>query len=109
MSHALDEKVGRQLGKKPAYLPFHPRIDPTLATSALPSLVSTRRFFTSGTASLVPVQICSFPFLGIFAGGQSSCQQRRLAEFVTILGDLKLVTSVWEALRKEGKSGSPGC
>ena len=35
-------------------------------------------------------------------------QQRRLAEFATILGDLKLAVSVWEALRKEsrGKIGS---
>lgn len=33
-------------------------------------------------------------------------QQRRLAEFATILGDLKLAITVWEALRKESKGGS---
>ncbi|KZP10535.1 hypothetical protein FIBSPDRAFT_1051266 [Athelia psychrophila] len=33
-------------------------------------------------------------------------QQRRLAEFATILGDFKLAVSVWEALRKDGKGGS---
>ncbi|KAG6862432.1 hypothetical protein C0995_011872 [Termitomyces sp. Mi166 len=33
-------------------------------------------------------------------------QQRRLAEFATILGDLKLAVTVWEALRKDGKGGS---
>ncbi|KAF8530987.1 ER-golgi trafficking TRAPP I complex 85 kDa subunit-domain-containing protein [Gautieria morchelliformis] len=33
-------------------------------------------------------------------------QQRRLAEFATFLGDIKLAVSVWEALRKEGRGGS---
>lgn len=33
-------------------------------------------------------------------------QQRRLAEFATMLGDLKLAVTVWEALRKEGRGGS---
>ncbi|KAF9076140.1 ER-golgi trafficking TRAPP I complex 85 kDa subunit-domain-containing protein [Rhodocollybia butyracea] len=33
-------------------------------------------------------------------------QQRRLAEFATILGDFKLAVTVWEALSKEGKGGS---
>jgi hypothetical protein len=33
-------------------------------------------------------------------------QQRRLAEFATILGDLKVATAVWETLRKDGKGGS---
>lgn len=32
-------------------------------------------------------------------------QQRRLAEFATILGDYKLAITVWEALRKDGKGG----
>ena len=35
-------------------------------------------------------------------------QQRRLAEFATLLGDLKLAVSVWEWLRKEGRGGSVG-
>lgn len=33
-------------------------------------------------------------------------QQRRLAEFATVLGDYKLATTVWEALRKDGRGGS---
>ena len=33
-------------------------------------------------------------------------QQRRLAEFATILGDYKLAIPVWEALRKEARGGS---
>ncbi|TCD62768.1 hypothetical protein EIP91_006412 [Steccherinum ochraceum] len=41
-------------------------------------------------------------------GGQAAVlvsQQRRLAEFATILGDFKLAISVWENLRKESKGG----
>ena len=33
-------------------------------------------------------------------------QQRRLAEFATILGDYKLAITVWETLRKDSKGGS---
>jgi len=33
-------------------------------------------------------------------------QQRRLAEFATILGDIKLAISVWETLRKDNRGGS---
>ncbi|XP_006454644.1 hypothetical protein AGABI2DRAFT_182617 [Agaricus bisporus var. bisporus H97] len=33
-------------------------------------------------------------------------QQRRLAEFATIIGDYKLAVTVWESLRKELKGGS---
>lgn len=33
-------------------------------------------------------------------------QQRRLAEFATMLGDFKLAVAVWEALRKETKGAS---
>ena len=39
-------------------------------------------------------------------GGGSVNQQRRLAEFATILGDYKLAISVWETLRKDGRGGS---
>ena len=39
-------------------------------------------------------------------GGGSVNQQRRLAEFATILGDYKLAISVWETLRKEARGGS---
>ncbi|KAK7059092.1 hypothetical protein VNI00_001716 [Paramarasmius palmivorus] len=38
--------------------------------------------------------------------GSPPPQQRRLAEFATILGDLKLAVSVWESIRKEGRGGS---
>lgn len=34
-------------------------------------------------------------------GTSISMQQRRLAEFATILGDFKLAASVWESLRKD--------
>jgi hypothetical protein len=45
----------------------------------------------------------------ISAGGHPPpSQQRRLAEFAAILGDLKLAVSVWEALNKDGKGGSVG-
>ncbi|KAH7885908.1 ER-golgi trafficking TRAPP I complex 85 kDa subunit-domain-containing protein, partial [Phlebopus sp. FC_14] len=33
-------------------------------------------------------------------------QQRRLAEFATILGDSRLAIGIWESLRKENKGGS---
>lgn len=33
-------------------------------------------------------------------------QQRRLAEFATVLGDYKLAIPIWEVVRKEGKGGS---
>ncbi|KAH9944035.1 ER-golgi trafficking TRAPP I complex 85 kDa subunit-domain-containing protein [Epithele typhae] len=39
-------------------------------------------------------------------GGGNVNQQRRLAEFATILGDFKLAVSVWETLRKEARGGS---
>ena len=42
----------------------------------------------------------------IHGGAGGVTQQRRLAEFATILGDYKLATSVWEGLRKEGRGGS---
>ena len=38
--------------------------------------------------------------------GGSVTQQRRLAEFATILGDYKLAITVWETLRKESRGGS---
>jgi len=40
--------------------------------------------------------------------GSPPSQQRRLAEFATILGDFKLAVGVWEALRKDSKGGSVG-
>ncbi|KAF8273905.1 ER-golgi trafficking TRAPP I complex 85 kDa subunit-domain-containing protein [Lactarius quietus] len=86
------------------------------STRRLPSRLfsSTRRLFGSGTSSPVPVQTTPSPIssgsissiTAVFPGGDPPSQQRRLAEFATILGDLKLATSVWEVLRKDGKSGS---
>ncbi|KAI9460993.1 ER-golgi trafficking TRAPP I complex 85 kDa subunit-domain-containing protein [Lactarius psammicola] len=86
------------------------------STRRLPSRLfsSTRRLFGSGTASPAPMQTATSPIssgsfssiTGAFPGGDPPNQQRRLAEFATILGDLKLATNVWEVLRKDGKSGS---
>jgi hypothetical protein len=96
------------------------------STRRLPSRLfsSTRRLFGSGTASPAPVHPPTSsvsPILsGTRPGSQSSIasisvgghpppsQQRRLAEFATLLGDLKLAVSVWEALKKDGKGGSVG-
>lgn len=77
---------------------------------------STRRLF--GTSSTTPMH-ASTPSLpgrsSTYTAPQSSVsgstipppsQQRRLAEFATILGDFKLAVAVWESLRKEGKGGS---
>ncbi|KAH9982364.1 ER-golgi trafficking TRAPP I complex 85 kDa subunit-domain-containing protein [Lactifluus volemus] len=94
------------------------------STRRLPSRLfsSTRRLFGTGTTSPAPGQTPALPASsvssGTWSGSQASItsnlagghtppsQQRRLAEFATILGDLKLAMSVWEALRKDGKSGS---
>lgn len=96
------------------------------STRRLPSRLfsSTRRLFGSGTASPAPQQrptsSVSPALSGIRPGSQSSIssipagghpppsQQRRLAEFATILGDLKLAVNVWETLKKDGKGGSVG-
>ncbi|KAG1875607.1 ER-golgi trafficking TRAPP I complex 85 kDa subunit-domain-containing protein [Suillus subalutaceus] len=76
---------------------------------------STRRLF--GTSSATPVH-SSTPLhtrSSTYTAPQSPLsgstipppsQQRRLAEFATILGDFKLAVAVWESLRKEGKGGS---
>ncbi|KDQ63410.1 hypothetical protein JAAARDRAFT_169218 [Jaapia argillacea MUCL 33604] len=64
----------------------------------------------SPTASAVSsrTSISSLPGTPTTGGILASppAQQRRLAEFATILGDIKLAVSVWESLRKEGKGGS---
>ncbi|KAG5220519.1 ER-golgi trafficking TRAPP complex-domain-containing [Salix suchowensis] len=80
---------------------------------------STRRLFGSPSPSPAPTHnttssVSSVPgrsntYNGSTNGalGSSSIsQQRRLAEFATILGDFKLAVNVWESLRKEGKGGS---
>jgi hypothetical protein len=96
------------------------------STRRLPSRLfsSTRRLFGSGTASPAPPHpptASASPVMpatrsgshssisSISAGGlPPPSQQRRLAEFASILGDLKLAVSVWEALKKDGKGGSVG-
>ncbi|TFK91662.1 hypothetical protein K466DRAFT_482283 [Polyporus arcularius HHB13444] len=69
-----------------------------------PSVSSTSTRFTHGPNSSVS-SIASVTSISTMGGG-SVTQQRRLAEFATILGDYKLAISVWETLRKEGRGGS---
>ncbi|KAK0464963.1 ER-golgi trafficking TRAPP I complex 85 kDa subunit-domain-containing protein [Desarmillaria tabescens] len=88
------------------------------STRRLPSRLfsSTRRFFGSPSPSPAPTHnphhsvssIRSNTFAGSIpsSGPPPLPQQRRLAEFATIIGDYKLAVSVWEALRKEGQGGS---
>ncbi|KAI0271395.1 ER-golgi trafficking TRAPP I complex 85 kDa subunit-domain-containing protein [Gloeopeniophorella convolvens] len=93
------------------------------STRRLPSRLfsSTRRLFGSGAVSPAPTHTSNPSISSVTSrtrsGSQASIasitggypppsQQRRLAEFATILGDLKLAVSVWEALRKDGKGGS---
>jgi len=78
---------------------------------------STRRLFGTGSVSNSPAQSSvSLPAHG-HTGSTSSvaslsgnvtplAQQRRLAEFATILGDYKLAIPIWEVVRREGKGGS---
>ncbi|KIO08413.1 hypothetical protein M404DRAFT_134508 [Pisolithus tinctorius Marx 270] len=85
---------------------------------------STRRLFGSGTStpqtpvhasstslSSLPVRSHTYSTSQTSLSGPSfllppPSQQRRLAEFSTVLGDHKLAIGVWESLRKEGKGGS---
>lgn len=85
---------------------------------------STRRLFGSGISTpQTPVHTSSTSLSSLparshtYSASQTSLsgpsfslpppsQQRRLAEFATILGDHKLAIGVWESLRKEGKGGS---
>jgi trafficking protein particle complex subunit 8 len=93
------------------------------ASRRLPSRLfsSTRRLFGSsysaGAASPAPGSprtshsssgsVSSIASASTLVGGTEPLQQhRRLAEFATILGDLKLSVAVWENLRKEGRGGS---
>jgi trafficking protein particle complex subunit 8 len=93
------------------------------STRRLPSrlFTSTRRLFGSTTPSPAPNHSSSsvsvrsgahngvpITMAGTSAGTSPPSQQRRLAEFATILGDVKLAASIWEASRKEGKGGSVG-
>ncbi|KAK0478294.1 ER-golgi trafficking TRAPP I complex 85 kDa subunit-domain-containing protein [Armillaria novae-zelandiae] len=88
------------------------------STRRLPSRLfsSTRRFFGSPSPSPAPTHNLHHSVSSLrsntFAGSIPSSgppplpQQRRLAEFATIIGDYKLAVNVWEALRKEGQGGS---
>ncbi|KAK1228620.1 hypothetical protein PQX77_008273 [Marasmius sp. AFHP31] len=94
------------------------------STRRLPSRLfsSTRRLFGSPSPSPAPGQhqssasMSSTPLRSSTINGPISShgsaqgtpppQQRRLAEFATILGDFKLAVSVWETLRKDSKGGS---
>ncbi|EGO05173.1 hypothetical protein SERLA73DRAFT_68802 [Serpula lacrymans var. lacrymans S7.3] len=85
---------------------------------------STRRLFGSTTSSNAASAHSSSPSVSslpsrshTYSASQASMtgstimktppsQQRRLAEFATVLGDIKLAANVWESLRKEGKGGS---
>ncbi|KAF9475629.1 hypothetical protein BDN70DRAFT_883515 [Pholiota conissans] len=84
------------------------------STRRLPSRLfsSTRRLFgsqISSSAHTPPISASTASLPGrasISSGLAPPSQQRRLAEFSTILGDFKLAVVVWEALRKESKGGS---
>lgn len=78
---------------------------------------STRRLFGTGSAATPPAPAPNVPpppnrshtyssSQSAISGASGPTQQRRLAEFATILGDFKLAVSVWESLRKDGKGGS---
>ncbi|KAH9486608.1 hypothetical protein JR316_0000673 [Psilocybe cubensis] len=85
------------------------------STRRLPSRLfsSTRRLFGSQVPTPVPTpppsssSVSGRPgSISLNSGPTPPSQQRRLAEFTTILGDFKLAVTVWEALRKDGKGGS---
>ncbi|CAK5264890.1 unnamed protein product [Mycena citricolor] len=78
---------------------------------------STRRLFGSPSPSPAPTHTSSgsisrsSPLNGAsplpsMTPSTTLPTHRRLAEFATILGDVKLAVTVWEALRKESKGGS---
>ena len=75
---------------------------------------STRRFFGSPSPSPSHNSSSSAASLPrtsttLFNGPNAPpTQQRRLAEFATVLGDHKLAVTVWESLRKDSKGGSVG-
>ncbi|KAJ7783643.1 ER-golgi trafficking TRAPP I complex 85 kDa subunit-domain-containing protein [Mycena maculata] len=81
---------------------------------------STRRLFGSPSPSPSPgpthtsnsslsrssTYAAGSPLVAAASTPAPPAQQRRLAEFATILGDFKLAVAVWESMRKEGKGGS---
>ncbi|KAL5534350.1 hypothetical protein ACEPAG_812 [Sanghuangporus baumii] len=68
---------------------------------------TTRRLFGSSSPSpsspTTPGHSYSNSGSSLSNGTSVTMQQRRLAEFATMLGDLKLAVSIWEALRKESR------
>ncbi|KAF8761175.1 ER-Golgi trafficking TRAPP I complex 85 kDa subunit [Rhizoctonia solani] len=73
-----------------------------VATRRLPSRLfsTTRRLFgTSGSSTPAPSSPSS-------PAPSTAVQQRRLAEFATFLGDLKLATTVFDTLRKDTSNAS---
>ncbi|GBE78241.1 hypothetical protein SCP_0111240 [Sparassis crispa] len=75
---------------------------PNHGSNSSVSSMSSR--FTHGPNNSVS-SITSTSSFGTIIGGTVT-QQRRLAEFATMLGDHKLAVTVWEALRKDSKGGS---
>ncbi|KAJ7071158.1 ER-golgi trafficking TRAPP I complex 85 kDa subunit-domain-containing protein [Mycena amicta] len=79
---------------------------------------STRRLFGSPSPSPSPSptpthapsaslsRVATLNGVSLPPGLAPPSQQRRLAEFATILGDFKLAVTVWESLRKDSKGGS---
>lgn len=77
---------------------------------------STRRLFGSPSSTPVSTHNPSSSVASLPRSSTSSIngpntssppsQQRRLAEFATVLGDYKLAVTVWESLRKDLKGGS---
>ncbi|PCH33758.1 hypothetical protein WOLCODRAFT_60797 [Wolfiporia cocos MD-104 SS10] len=76
---------------------------PAHGSNASVSSISSR--FTSHAPNTSVGSLASVSSTGT-TGGSIVTQQRRLAEFATMLGDYKLATMVWESLRKEGRGGS---
>ncbi|CCM05178.1 uncharacterized protein FIBRA_07387 [Fibroporia radiculosa] len=70
-----------------------------------PSISSISSKVSSHAPSNSVSSVASVSSIGTIGGGIVT-QQRRLAEFATVLGDYKLATTVWENLRKEGRGGS---
>lgn len=103
---------------------FNDHLSQYSSTRRLPSRLfsSTRRLFGSGygssspspapthtrssTLSNTPQAAQAAAASNAPGAGGAIGQQRRLAEFATVLGDYKLATGVWESLRKDGKAGA---
>ncbi|KAI1793952.1 ER-golgi trafficking TRAPP I complex 85 kDa subunit-domain-containing protein [Ganoderma leucocontextum] len=91
----------RRLFGAPAAAASSP-VTPTHGSTSSVSSMNSR--YTHGPNSSVS-SITSVTSISNMGPGNVN-QQRRLAEFATILGDYKLAISVWEALRKEARGGS---